>query len=82
MARCLHILEILRHARRDKLYRIGLIVSRGGEDQSLAPQVLVSAGGDVVLDGLAPSGFVDAKGGVCLLKWLNVRKNSRLALIL
>ena len=59
-------LEILRHGRGDKLDGIGLIVGLGGEDQSLATQVFVAAGGDVGLDGLAPIWFVDAKGGVLL----------------
>lgn len=68
---CAHS-KILRHARRDELHRIGLVVGSGGEDQSLATQVFVSAGGDVVLDGLATGGFVDAKGGVGLFKWLNM----------
>jgi len=66
VARRFHILEILRHGRRDELHRIGLVVSRGGEDQSLATQILIAAGGDVVFDGFAPSGFIDAKGGVLL----------------
>ena len=59
-------LDILWHARRDELHRIGLIVSRGGEDHGLAPQVFVSASGDVVLYGLATLWRVDAKGGVLL----------------
>ena len=64
------------------MHAVGLVVGSGGEDQSLAPQILVAAGGDVVLDGLASSGFVDSEGGVCLLKWLNVRKDKCLTLIL
>ena len=59
-------LDSLRHGRGDKLHGIGLVVSLGGEDQSLAPQVFVAAGGDVGLDGLAPFRRVDAKGGVLL----------------
>ena len=59
-------LNILRQARRDELHRIGLVVGSGGEDQSLAPQIFVSASGDVVLDGLATGGFVNAKSGVLL----------------
>ena len=48
------------------MHAVGGLVGSGGEDQSLATQILVSAGGDVVLDGLATGGFVDAKGGVLL----------------
>jgi len=47
-------------------HAVGLVVASGGEDQSLATQIFISAGGDVILDGLASSGFVDAKGGVLL----------------
>ena len=75
-------LDILRHGRGGELDGIGLVIGRGGEDQSLATQILISAGGDVGLDGLATLWRVDAKGGVLLFKWLNVRKDSRLALIL
>jgi len=48
------------------LHAVRLFISRGGEDQSLAPQIFFSAGGDVVLDGLATGGFVDAEGSVLL----------------
>ena len=64
MARRFHILQILRHARRLELHAVGGLVGSGGEDQSLAPQVFVSAGGDVVFDGFATGGFVDASDGV------------------
>ena len=59
-------LDILRHARGDEGHAVGLIVGSGGEDQRLATQVFVPAGGDVVLDGLATLWGVDAKGGVLL----------------
>ena len=67
-------LNILRHARRDILHAVGLVVGRGGEDQSLAPQVFITAGGDVVFDGLAPSGFVNASDGVELGFFVNPRR--------
>lgn len=57
-------LKILRHARGDEGHAVGLVVGSGGEDHGLAPQIFVTAGGDVVLDGLATSGFVDASNGV------------------
>ena len=66
MARRLHILQPLRHRRGDELHCIRLVVGRGGEDQSLAPQVFVSTSGDVIFDGLATLWRVDAKGGVLL----------------
>ena len=61
-----HKLHPLRHGRGDKGDGIGLVVGLGGEDKSLAPQVLVTAGGDVALDGLAPFGRVDASDSVVL----------------
>ena len=48
------------------MHAVGGLVGSGGEDHGLAPQIFVSAGDDVVLDGLATGGFVDAKGGVLL----------------
>ena len=57
-------LDSLRHGRGDKLNGIGLVVGLGGKDQSLATQVFISAGGDVILDGFATGGFVDASDGV------------------
>lgn len=66
MARRLHILQILRGGRGDEGHAVGLVVASCGEDQSLATQVFVAAGGDVVLDGLATLWGVDAKGGVLL----------------
>ena len=74
-------LDILRHGRGEELHGIGLVVSLGGEDQSLAPKVFVSTSGDVVLDGLATLWRVDAKGGVGLLKWAGVGKNHCLAIL-
>ena len=59
-------LDILRHGRGEEADSIGLVVGLGGEYQSLAPKILISAGGDVGLDGLAPLWRVDAKGGVLL----------------
>ena len=59
-------LDILRHGRGEELHGIGLVVSLGGEDQSLAPQILILAGGDVGLYRLATLGRVDAEGGVLL----------------
>lgn len=45
--------QILRHGRGDEGHAVGGLVGSGGEDQSLAPQIFVSAGGDVGFDGLA-----------------------------
>ena len=59
-------LDILWHGRWNKLHGISLVVGLGGEDESLASQVFVTAGGDVGPDGLAPFGRVDAEGGVLL----------------
>lgn len=61
-----HGLDALRHGRGEELDGIGLVVGLGGEDQSLASQVFVAAGGDVGLDGLATLGRVDAESGVLL----------------
>ena len=50
----------------DKLDSIGLVVGGGAKNQSLAPKIFITTGGDVTLDGLASFGRVNAKGGVLL----------------
>ena len=42
-----HGLDALRNRRRNELNGIGLVVGLGGQDERLAAQVLISAGGDV-----------------------------------
>ena len=61
-----HGLDTFRHGRGDKLDGICLVVGLGGQDERLATQVLISAGGDVRLDGLAALWRIDAEGCVLL----------------